>query len=160
MTYETQLGYSTNCWKQLEEILPQTPDLIHREYVTTSPFKSIFDVLLHIVGAEARWEARLRLGTHDPKMQSFEKDFKGDLPELFAVQKKVRGMTVHQLSVINLDDVVPVVLANWNVELNMTKGEIVWHITNHERFHLGQVVMALQMFGEDPPNFDLPFLHP
>jgi len=31
---------------------------------------------------------------------------------------------------------------------------VFFHIIHHENYHRGQVIMALQRFGVDPPNFD------
>lgn len=36
----------------------------------------------------------------------------------------------------------------------LTRADILFHVLNHENYHRGQVVMVLQRFGIDPPNFD------
>ena len=36
----------------------------------------------------------------------------------------------------------------------LTRADILFQILNHENYHRGQVVMALQRLGIDPPNFD------
>ena len=42
--------------------------------------------------------------------------------------------------------------------VNLTRGEVMFHLLIHEAFHRGNISMAIQRFGVEAPGFDLPLL--
>jgi len=153
------LAYSDNCWRLLDEVLTTCPEVWERQFETTSPWNTIRLLLAHTVGAEERW-ITLRL-QNLPIPVIYEQRASPDQNGLYRDHRTLRAATyayLERLTDAELEDDKPADLAQWENHLGLTRAEVLFHVLNHENYHRGQVITALQRFGVDPPNFDYVFL--
>ncbi|MGO8670210.1 MAG: DinB family protein [Capsulimonadaceae bacterium] len=150
------MRYSENCIRQLGPILADHPDLFDTDFDTLSDFKSIRELCAHMIGAERRWVARL-LGEASPAR--YEDSAPLTVAEIMADWTAVRAKTLQFVSAVDeagSKRSIPIVIPAG--EFDLTVDEIVFHIVNHQTYHLGQVIMTLQKNHVDPPNFDFVLL--
>jgi uncharacterized damage-inducible protein DinB len=152
MNPRSLIRYSDNCIGQLGPILADHPDLFDTPFDTLSDFKSIRQLCAHMIGAERRLLARL-LGEAPPAR--YEDGAPLTVAEIMADWNAVRAKTLQ--FVATLDDAgwersIPIAIPAG--ALDVTVFDIVFHIINHQTYHLGQVIMTLQKNDVDPPNFD------
>ena len=154
------LDYSDNCRGLLRRTLALHPDLFHAPFETLSPYKSVRQIVAHCVGAEERW-IELRIGGRALPAR-YEERAAATVEGLWADWDAVRAGTRHfygRLDVEGLALRIAVHLPQWGQRrAHLTLEQILFHILNHESHHRGQVVMALQRMGIDPPDFDYVFL--
>ena len=151
-------AYSDNCRRLLRDTLSGCPHVFDRPFETTSAWRTIRLLLAHSIGAEERW-ITMRIGGQ-ALPSDYEERAATTPAALFADADAVRAVTYRFLDGLEpggLVRVVPVSLTDWRGDL--TVEQILFHIVNHENYHRGQIVMTLQRFGLDPPNFDYVFLH-
>ena len=124
--------------------------------LTTPPgdgMKSIRDVLVHMVAAEAYWITYVAAG--GPRPQIHPASF-GDLDAILSVWIPQRTATtdfVRRLSPECRRERRPF---PWNARETASLEEIVWHVVTHEQYHRGQVFTRLALLGRrDLPDYDL-----
>jgi uncharacterized damage-inducible protein DinB len=152
------LKTGTRAQELLYSVVKEHPDLAQKEIETISAFKSISDQLAHCIGAEKRWQ--MRIGSSHGVINYEEQNIR-DVNALHQVWISTRDETMQLLndgSAELLAKSIDVKLIKWNLEVKMTVEQILYHIAAHESYHRGQCSFLLQMFGVDPPNFDLPFM--
>jgi len=155
------LAYADNARRLLHETLNAHPDALTREFDTLSQYNSIPKQVAHLVGAEQRWTVQ-RL-YDEPRPPRYE-DAPGETLEgLFADWDAIRARTrafVEAADAAALGRVITYTLPNWgNYTDQLTAEDILFHICNHQTYHLSQISMFLQMQQIDPPNFDYVLLH-
>ena len=152
--------YADNSRKLLRQTLAEHTEIFDRPFQTISGYSSVRLLIAHIIGAEERWIAtRIGLKTVEIDYESRASD---TVDGIFEDWDCVRARThafVHSVDTAGLEGLIPVSLPKWGYESNMRVDQILFHVFNHQVYHIGQISMALQHFGIDPPNFDFVFLH-
>lgn len=122
--------------------------------------ESIFDTLVHIVGAEEIWLARWTSGGQSraklPSPESF--------PTLEVLRQRwdelraERDAFVNELSDTSLTD--EITMTNSQGETyRHTYQQMFQHVANHSTYHRGQIVAMLRQLGATPPATDLIRFH-
>ena len=158
------LTYTDNCRRTLQATLAAHPEAVDAPLETIGEYKSIHALVAHCVGAEQRWtEQRLHGQAGSARYESCAAE---TLTGLFRDWEHIRAKTravveagrdttqaprLHQEVVFSLPQ--------WKHTDILTVEEMLFHVFNHQIYHLGQISMALQQQGIDPPNFDYVFLH-
>ncbi len=158
------LTYSDNCRRLLQDTIAAHPEAFDAPIDTIGEYKSVHALIAHCIGAEQRWtEQRIhgQLGSARYEDRAAE-----TLTGLFADWGHVRAKT---RAVIDADrDAANVPRLHHDVALTETRGgradvltveECLFHVFNHQTFHLGQISMALQQQDIDPPDLDYVDLH-
>jgi uncharacterized damage-inducible protein DinB len=148
-------AYTANCRIALAAVLRNHPELLHREFVTTSRFNTTAKLLAHCTAAEERWHARLDGSPFPP---SYEERAPSDLESLLADADTFRSETLKRLATDDLTRTITLEVQGKRLEL--TAADIYFHLYNHEQWHRAQIYTALQSFGVDPPNLDYVVLKP
>ena len=112
-----------------------------------------------MIGAEQRWtQERLYQEERPPR---YEEQAEETLIGLFEDWDTIRSRTLAFAEAADdavLAHVITTELPQWGKTLEVTAEDVLLHLCNHQTWHLGQVSMALQQMGLDPPNFDFVFL--
>ena len=147
--------YSDNCWSLLGETLttlPQASDIWNVPFETTSHWNTVRLLLSHTIGAEERLITVRLQGQSLPII--YEERAAAEWEGLHRDHQTIRAATYAYLDSLTnaaIEDETEI----WRVgNCGLTRADILFHIINHENYHRGQVVMALQRLGIDPPNFD------
>ena len=147
--------YSDRCWSLLGETLatvPHTSETWNTQFDTTSQWNTVRLLLAHSMGAEERL-ITVRLQNQSLPV-IYEERAASDWEGLYQDHQAIRAATyayLDSLTDATLEDETEV----WRIaHTALTRADILFHILNHENYHRGQVVMALQRLGIDPPNFD------
>lgn len=148
-------SYATSCRATLTPVLRAHPELLHREFVTTSRFNSIAKLLAHSTAAEERWHARLDGRPFPP---SYEERAPSELESLLTDAEALRTETLARLATDDLARTIT--LEVQGKRLDLTAHDIFFHIYSHEQWHRAQLYTALQSFGVEPPNLDYVLLKP
>lgn len=147
--------YSDNCWALLRDTLsnvPQASETCDTPFGTTSQWNTVRLLLAHSIGAEERL-ITVRLLRH-PFLITYEERAPMDWEGLFRDHQTIRAATYAYLDGLTDADVEDETEV-WRIAHGaLTRADVLFHIINHENYHRGQVVMALQRHGIDPPNFD------
>jgi len=155
MNIRRQVAYTENARRLLRETLVAYPDTLDQPFETTAQHKTIGQLVAHLVGAERRWtQGRLYGEARPPR---YEDGAAGTLDGLFADWDAIRARTLAfaaRADTAALSRVITTELPQWGVGVQVTAEEVLLHICNHQTWHLGQISMALQRQGVDPPNFD------
>jgi uncharacterized damage-inducible protein DinB len=115
--------------------------------------KSIRDVLVHMVGAEAYWIQHVVLGS--PRQRLDPASF-GDLDSILAAWAPQREATLALLRGLGPDRRLDRRPFPWNQDESASVEEIVWHVVTHEQYHRGQIFTRLALLGRrDLPDYDL-----
>lgn len=155
------LAYSDSAKALLFETLTTYSGVFDAPFSTAAAYKTIGQLVAHMVGAEQRWTmGRLY---DEPRPARYEDAPAATLDGLFADWETIRVRT--RAFVAAADDaalarVIPVTLPQWGAACELTVEEILFHIVNHQIFHTAQISMALQQRQIDPPNFDFVLLRP
>lgn len=153
------LAYSDTCWSLLRKTLEEHPEAFDTPFKTTSDWNTIRLLLAHSIGAEERW---ITLRLQDlPLPVSYEKRVAATLDGLYADFATIRAAThayIRGLAEGDLEEEKAITLSQWHFSGILSRSDVLYHIVNHDNYHRGQVVMALQRMGLDPPNFDYCFL--
>lgn len=149
------LRYSDNCWSLLRETLAAVPtasEAWNTPFDTTSQWNTIRLLLAHSIGAEERLiTVRLQ---NQPLPASYEERAAPDWEGLYRDHQTVRKATYAYLDSLT-DAAVEEETEVWRLaDRALTQADLLFQVLNHENYHRGQVVMALQRLGIDPPNFD------
>lgn len=153
------LHHSDNCWRLLGEILATglpAAEQWETPFETTSQWNTIRLLLAHSIGAEERW-ITLRL-QKQPLPVVYEERAAPDWNGLYQDHQTIREATYAYLNSLTDAEVEEEKEVWINDYRALTRADVLFHILNHENYHRGQVVMALQRLGMDPPNFDYAFL--
>lgn len=158
------LSYTDNCRRLLQTTLAAHPDALNVPFETLSNFKSIHQLLAHCVGAEQRWvEQRLQNCESSARYETVAADtLDGLFRDWDNIRAKTRGVLDNIESPDNpmqLHQEIAYSLPQWGRTDILTVEEILFHVFNHQVYHLGQISMVLQQQGIDPPNFDYCLLH-
>ena len=149
--FNTLFTYSDNCWALLGEILPGASEAWDTPFETTSAWNSVRKLLAHCIAAEERLVC-LRL-QNLPLPVMYEDRAAADWVSLYRDHKAIRTATysyIKSLADAQFDETVPGVAGR----TDLTRADVLFHILNHENYHRGEVITALQRLGIDPPNFD------
>jgi uncharacterized damage-inducible protein DinB len=160
MTIKQQLEYADNTRRLLHSILRENAAVFATPIETLGAHKSFRALVTHIAGAEERWVVG-RLGGTAIAVR-FEDRAPADGDGVFHDWEGIRAKTHAHISALDksgLGGLVPVKLPQWGFDGKMTVEQILFQVFNHQTFHLGQVSMALQQLGIDPPFFDYVLLH-
>ncbi len=153
--YRRLFRYSDNCWRLLGDNLAaieHAAEIWETPFETTSQWNTIRLLLAHTIGAEERL-VTVRL-LQDPLPVTYEQRAASDPHSLYRDHQTIRAATYAYLDLLTdaeLEDETEVWRLN---DRPLTRGDILFQILNHENYHRGQVIMALQRLGVDPPNFD------
>jgi uncharacterized damage-inducible protein DinB len=157
------LTYSDNCCRRLHETLIAYPEAFDSHFETTGDYKTIHALIAHCIGAEKRCVERI-LG--QPRSPSYEECAAGSLGGLFADWDHIRART--RSIIDNGHDASQPTQMHHKIAFTLpasgyadvlTVEEWLFHVFNHQTFHLGQVSMALQQKNISPPGFDYILLH-
>lgn len=148
--------YSAKSLDTLEGFLREHPEALTQPFETLSKYKCIAQLMAHCIGAEQRWTVSGLMG--QPRPPRYEETFTADLDILCADAREVRDQTLAELEAGELSHEISYTGASSPMSMLITRGEIMFHIINHETWHRGQISMALQRMQLDPPNFDYPLL--
>jgi len=147
--------YSDNCWDRLGDLFAATPgmaDAWNTPFDTVSKWNTVRLLLAHSIGAEQRLVTTRLL--HQPRSVPYEDHAASDWPDLLRDHQTTRADSydyLESLTDLELEDDEEV----WKLNgISLTRVDILFQILNHENYHRGQVVMALQRLGLDPPDFD------
>lgn len=151
MELQQLYAYATNCRAALTPILRAHPELLHREFVTTSRFNSIAKLLAHCNGAEESWYALL---AGKPSPSPYAERAPSDLEGLLTDAETLRARTLAFLTASSPESLAQVFTVTLGRPVSLTAHEILFHIVNHEQWHRAQIYTALQSFGIEPPNLD------
>lgn len=154
MEIKTFAAYSLSAQTRLFEFLLDKPDACARAFETIAGFKSIHDLLAHMIGAEEAWCARI-LGEELPPR--YEQRAPESVTAIYADWQAQRNITQSIIDRSDAGDLarsVPVTLKAINVQMELTVEQILFQIFNHENFHRAQCSTFLQMQEIDPPLFD------
>ncbi|HWD38586.1 MAG TPA: DinB family protein [Fimbriimonas sp.] len=156
--FDTLLTYSDNCWQLMGRTLAGCPGAWDAEFESTSKWNSIHKLLAHTIAAEERMvTVRLR---NEPIPSGYEDRAAADWEGLYGDHRQVRSVTRAYIGALTDEEIEgqEVVIPSIDGRPTQTRSEALFHIVNHESFHRGEVVMALQRLGFDPPNFDFVLL--
>jgi uncharacterized damage-inducible protein DinB len=159
-TIRQQLAYADNTRKLLHSVLRDNLEAFTKPIETIGEYKSIRALVAHIAAAEERWIVSRLGGVAIPVR--FEDRAPLEVEAVFHDWEGFRAKThayVNTLDKTGLYGLIPIKLPQLGIDSKMTVEQILFHLFNHQTFHLGQVSMALQQLGIDPPNFDYVLLH-
>ena len=155
------MAYTENARLLLRETLEAHPKAFDHPFQTSGAYHSIGQLVAHLIGAERRWTiGRLYSEGRPPR---YEDQAAETLAGLFADWDAIRARTQAFVSSADADTlarIIPVEMPQWSQAVQLTLEEIVFHVCNHQTWHVGQISMALQQMGIDPPNFDYVLLKP
>ncbi len=159
MDIQRLLAYAENARRLLRETLAAHPQTLDQPFETMAQHKSIAQLVAHLIGAERRWTLGRLYGEAAPPR--YEDGAAQTLEGLFDDWATIRARTLAFAACADAADLARVItteLPQWGETLTLTVEEVLLHICNHQAWHLGQISMALQRLGVDPPNFDYVFL--
>ena len=161
MDIRRQLAYTENARLRLRETLEAHPEAFDYPFQTSGAYHTIGQLVAHLIGAEQRWTLGRLCG--EPRSPRYEDAAAGAQAGLFKDWDAVRARTRAFVSGADGDTLARVItteLPQWGETVSLTLEEVVFHVCNHQTYHMGQISMALQQTGIDPPNFDYVFLKP
>ena len=153
------LDYSDNCRQLLRQTLAAHPNAFGAPFETLSAYKSVRQIVAHCIGAEERW-IEMRIGGR--ALPAFYEARAAETVEgLWADWDAVRAGTrdfYERLETDSLKFRIAVHLPHRDFRAHLSLEQILFHILNHESHRRGQIIMALQRMGIDPPDFGYVFL--
>jgi uncharacterized damage-inducible protein DinB len=138
--------------RQLTAIRRLTEEQLHRHL--GGSFPTIYQTLLHLVGADDLWITRLT-GKEAPVNMLREDDF----PTLEDVERQLGATRQKWKNYLQqLDDgklQQPFTYRNLRgQEVTLTLWHILHHVANHSTYHHGQITSMLRQVGVTPPGVD------
>jgi uncharacterized damage-inducible protein DinB len=132
------------CWPHRWEDLTRAP---------AEGMRSIRDVLVHTMGAEAYWIHHVVLRGPEPKRTP---DVFTGLDAILKAWTPQRKATLKFFEQLTPDQRVSRRPFPWDQHQTASIDEIVWHIVTHEQYHRGQIFTRLALLGRrDLPDHDL-----
>jgi uncharacterized damage-inducible protein DinB len=109
----------------------------------------------HMAGAEDFWINQVAF--EEPLLVPEEVE-EGNLPALIAKHDLVRARTKQRLRSLSVSDLqrpveVPQFADGWMPHAPPTIGWVLHHVSSHEAYHIGQIVMLLRLQGLPEPLF-------
>jgi len=159
MDIRRRLAYTENARRRLRETLSAHPETVDVPFETTAAHKTVGQLVAHLVGAERRWTLGRLCGEGRPPR--YEDMAASTLDGLFADWDAIRARTLEfaaRADAASLGRVITADMPQWGASARVTAEEVLFHVCNHQTWHGGQISMALQRLGVDPPNFDYVFL--
>jgi uncharacterized damage-inducible protein DinB len=115
--------------------------------------KSIRDILVHLIDADAGWIGHAMEG--GPREPLGPDMFQG-LDEILTTWEPRRIATVRLLQRLPPEERTATRRDPWNPAVLATVEEIVWHVVTHEQYHRGQIFARLALVGRrDLPDLDV-----
>jgi len=154
MNIQKIMAYAESARLLLYETLDAHPEARDTAFETVAAYKTITELVAHLIGAEQRWTIG-RLFS-EPAPLRYEEQAAPDWDGLKADWDAIRARTLLFVGAEGTDwnRVIPVELPQWGLKMTLTAEEVVLHLCIHQTWHIGQISMALQRQGIDPPNFD------
>ena len=139
----------------LHETLDTHPEAVSQPFETSAHYKTVGQLVAHLIAAEQR----VTLGWlyTEPRPPRYEEQSAETLEGLFADWDTIRARTLafaESADSAALGRVITTEIPPMGRTLQLTAEEVLLHLCNHQTWHLGQISMALQGMGIDPPNFD------
>jgi uncharacterized damage-inducible protein DinB len=153
------MEYTDTVRDLLKKTLLENSGAFDKPFETIAEFSSIRKLVAHVIGAEERWVV-VRLGGGKVPVR-YEDRAADTVAGIFEDWDCIRARThafVNAIDAAGLAGMVPLSLPQWGLDTSLRVEEYLFHMFNHQTFHLGQISMALQHFGIDPPLFDFVFL--
>lgn len=154
MDIRRQVAYTENARRLLQETLNAHLTVLDQPFETIAQYRTISRLVAHLIGAEQRLTLeRLYQEVRPPR---YEEHATETLDGLFSDWDTIRARTLAfaaQADSTALSRVIIIGLPGVQT-IQITAEEVLLHICNHQTWHLGQISMALQRLGIDPPNFD------
>jgi len=150
--------YSTAAQELLYEFVIDRPQCWSEPIETLSQHRTIRALLAHSLGAEMRWNARIK---GEPQPPRYESTAPSDISQIHKDWRRQRELTtsiIQSADRAELDRVLDVTIPMWLYNGKLSVEEILFHIFSHENYHRGQCSMLLQHQAIDPPNFDYIFV--
>jgi uncharacterized damage-inducible protein DinB len=154
MELKTFASYSTSAQSRLYEFLLDKPEACAKPFETIATFKSIHDLLAHMIGAEEAWCARILGNELPPRYEQRAPESVSAIYADWQAQRQITQSIVDNADTAELSRSVPVTLQTINAQMVLTVELMLFQIFNHENYHRGQCSMLLQTQGIDPPPFD------
>ena len=124
--------------------------------LTTPPgegLRSIRDVLVHLVSAEAYW---IDFVIHRGERRRFDPATYASLDAILTPWTERRRRTVAFVQSLSTQEREQRRPFPWDASASATIEEIVWHVVTHEQYHRGQIFTRLALLGRrDLPDHDL-----
>jgi uncharacterized damage-inducible protein DinB len=115
--------------------------------------KSIRDVLVHLIGAEAFWIGHVVAG--GPRFSRDPAVFP-DLDAILAAWRPQRRATLARIASLGPEALRDRRAFPWNPQESASVEEIVWHVVTHEQYHRGQIFTRLALLGRrELPDYDM-----
>jgi len=127
-------------------------------FETTSKWNSVRMLLAHCNGAEERWINRRLQDLPLPVI--YEERAAPDWEGLYADHRTIRAATYAYLAARTDAELASEQELMRFEDKPVSLADVLFHIFNHENYHRGQVITALQRLGVDPPNFDYCIVRP
>jgi len=159
MDIRCPLAYAENARRLLRATLAAHPQTLDQPFDTEAAYTTIGQLVAHLIGAEQRLTLGWLYGEGRPPR--YEDEAAETLDGLFADWDAIRARTrafAARADAAALARVLTTDLPQRGETVTLTLEEVLLHLCNHQTWHLGQVSMALQRQGIDPPNFDYVFL--
>lgn len=158
MTLTTLFAYADRCRVELSGVLTAHPELVHKEFTTTSRFNTIAKLLAHSTAAEERWQSRI---AETPLPAPYEDRAPESLTALLEDAEARRETTKALLANQTQESLAKIHEINLRGRtVSLSNDECFFTIYNHENWHRAQIITALQGFGIEPPDFDYVLLKP
>jgi uncharacterized damage-inducible protein DinB len=152
MDIRRQAAYTENVRRLLREMLTAHPEVVNHSFETAAHYKTICQIVAHLIGAEQRLTMKWLYGEERPAQ--YEDQPAETLEGLFADWDAIRSRTLTFAASTDGAALERWITMEIPQTVRLTAEEVLLHICNHQTWHLGQVSMVLQQFGIDPPNFD------
>jgi len=146
--------YSDNCWRQLGDVLASADDAWNKPFETTSKWNTIRLLAAHSIAAEERMISFRLLNIDLPL--TYDQRAGDDWDSVYRDHKTVRAQTYAYLESLTDNEITDreIVIPATVFPIGITRADALFHIFNHENYHRGEIISALQRLGFDPPNFD------
>lgn len=162
MDVRRQLAYADSARLLLRQTLEANPLTFDRRFETTGRYHTIRELVAHLIGAEQRWTLGRLYG--QPRPPRYEDAPSQTIAGLFGDWETIRARTwaafVSEADAGTLARVIAFEMPPGGETVSLTVEEILFHVCNHQSWHLGQISMAWQQMGVDPPDFDYVLLRP
>jgi uncharacterized damage-inducible protein DinB len=152
MDIRRQVAYTENARRLLRETLTTHPEVVDQPFETAAHYKTIGQLVAHLIGAEQRLTMKWLYGEERPAQ--YEDQQAKPLEGLFADWDAIRARTLTFAASADSAALQRWITMEIPQTVRLTAEEVLLHICNHQTWHLGQVSMIMQQQGIDPPNFD------
>jgi uncharacterized damage-inducible protein DinB len=115
--------------------------------------RSIHEILVHLIDAEAGWINHVVRGRPRQRVQAASFNSLEEIAQTWLPQREATLSWVQSLTATDLASTRPL---PWNSEETASVEEILWHFVTHEHYHRGQIFTRLALLGRrDLPDHDL-----